>query len=417
MRVLYKAAVVGAAVVALAGIGVGSAFADPYATPKVTDIVGVGSDTVTPLYDGGVSVKDPGTFVTDYNTQSPVPTNLLWSWDAVPPAGVTATTIVTKPGCAAIPRPDGSSAGITALNDNVKLSNGDYCIDFARSARAPKAVTSGTNGPDTFAVLAGDAITWSSPKPKTGQTSPVPANLTIADMTKIYTCQSNGTSYNWDDFGGKDATIVPVLPQSSSGTRSTFLAALGHGVNNPLVPGACVVNGTTSTGLLIEENTGVATSAFGNDTQFDPKGVPAVDDLFPYSVGDYIAQGSGEGSYNGRTIGGHTTPDFAHGVMGLHDTNSTAPTATDNTAPYSKATVVNPSFTSALRGLVYNVVRNGGTATAPAFPTAPSYEATALPKIFGSTGWECTATAAKEDLVSYGFVLEGRNCGALSAGS
>jgi ABC-type phosphate transport system substrate-binding protein len=416
MRVLYKAAVVGAAVVALAGIGVGSAFADPYATPKVTDIVGVGSDTVTPLYDGGVSVKDPGTFVTDYNTQTPTPANLLWSWDAV---NGTSTSIVTKPGCAAITRPDGSSAGITALNNNVKLSNGDYCIDFARSSRAPKAVVSGTNGPDAFAVLAGDAITWSSPAPKTGQTSPVPANLTIADMTKIYTCQSNGTSYNWDDFGGKDATIVPVLPQSSSGTRSTFLAALGHGVNNPLVPGPCVVNGATASGLVIEENTGVSTAPYGNTEQFDPSGTPAVADIFPYSIGDYIAQGSTktQGTYNGRAIGGHTTGDFAHGVLVLHDSNSTAPTATDSTAPYSKATIINPSFTSALRRILYNVVRNGGTATAPAFPKAPSYEATALPKIFGATGWECTATAAKEDIASYGFVLEGRNCGALSAGT
>jgi ABC-type phosphate transport system substrate-binding protein len=413
MRVLHKAAAVGAVVVVLAGIGVGSAFADPYATPKDTDIVGVGSDTLTPLYDGGVNVKDPGTFVTDYNTQSPVPANLLWSWDAV---NGTSTTIVSKPGCASITRPNGSSAGITALNDNVKLSNGDYCIDFARSARAPKAVTSGTNGPDAFAVLAGDAITWSSPAPKSGQTSPVPSNLTIADMTKIYTCQANGTSYNWDDFGGKSATIVPVLPQSSSGTRSTFLAALGHGVNNPLVPGPCVVNGATSGGLVIEENTGVSTAPYGNTTQFDPGGTPAVDDIFPYSIGDYIAQGKGEGTYSGRAIGGHTTGDFAHGVLVLRDSNSTAPTATDSTAPYSKATVISPSFTSALRRILYNVVRNAGTATAPAFPTTPAYEAN-LAKIFGPTGWECTSTAAKEDIVSYGFLLEGRNCGALSAGT
>jgi ABC-type phosphate transport system substrate-binding protein len=405
MRVLHKAAVVGVAVVALAGIGVGSAFADPYATPKDTDIVGVGSDTLTPLYDGGVSVKDPGTFVTDYNATSPA--HDLWSWDATG-----STNIVTKPGCAAIARPDGSSAGITALNANVKLSNGDYCIDYARSSRAPKAIVSGTNGPDAFAVLAGDAITWSSPAPKAGQTSPVPSTLTIADMTDIYSC----TKTNWDDFsGGKSATIVPVLPQTSSGTRSTFLADLGHGVNNPLVPGPCVVNGSNSTGL-IEENTGVAAAPFGNTVQFDPSGTPAVADIFPYSVGDFIAQGSGEGSYNGRTIGGHTTADFKHGVLVLHDVSGVAPTSTDNTAPYSKATVINPAFTSALRRILYNVVRNAGTTTAPKFPTSPSYEAS-LSAIFGPTGWACTAVAAKEDIVSYGFLLEGSNCGALSVGS
>jgi hypothetical protein len=409
MRVLHKAAVVAATAVTIAGIGAGAALADPHATPRSFDIVGVDAEVSAPLYDGAAAgLEEPGTFVTDYNTQTPTPANLLYSSPTVP-----------KPDCPPVPPPDGSYAGITALNNATEKVpiNGYYCIDFAESALPPKAVTSGTNGPDAFAVLAGDAITWSSPKPKTGQTSPVPANLTVADLTKIYTCQANGTSYNWDDFGGKDATIVPVLPEASSDTRATFLAALGHGLNNPLVPGKCVVNGTTSSGLLIEPDTGTSTSAFGNTAQFDPKGVPAVDDLFPYSVGEYIAQGSGEGSYNGRTIGGHTSADFAHGVLVLRDSNSTAPTATDNTAPYSKATVISPTFTDVLRRILYNVVRNGGTATAPAFPTAPPYWATALPKIFGATGWECTSAEAKKDIVSYGFLLEGSNCGALSSGS
>ena len=412
MRVIPKVAITGAAVVALVGIGMGNALADPYATPSVTDIVGVGSDTITPLYDGGVNVKDAGTFVTDFNAQSPAPSSLLWSWDAV---NGTSTSIVTKPGCAAITRPNGSSAGIAALNLNTKLSNGDFCIDFARSSRAPKAVVSGTNGPDAFAVLAGDGITWTSPAPKTGQTSPVPVTLTVAQMAMIYTCQANGTSFNWDQFGGKNATIVPVLPQNGSGTRSTFLAALGNGVNNPLVPGPCVVNGSNASGV-IEENTGVSSTGFGNTAQFDPGGTPAVADIFPYSIGDYIAQGSNEGTYSGRAIGGHTTPDFGHGVMVLRKSNGTNATSISNKPPYARATVISPSFTPALRRILYNVVRNAGTATAPKFPTTPTYEAN-MSKIFGPTGWECTATAAKSDIASYGFLLEGRSCGALSAGS
>jgi hypothetical protein len=153
-------------VVALAGISVCSAFAEPYATPKSTDIVGVGAETVTPLHDGGVNVRFPGNFVTDYNTSVPTPSSLLWSYDAVNTKG---TTIVTKPGCAAIARPDGSSAGITALNASPHLSNGDWCIDFAMSDRAPEAVVASTNGPDAFAPLAGDAITWSSPAPRPGR--------------------------------------------------------------------------------------------------------------------------------------------------------------------------------------------------------------------------------------------------------
>jgi hypothetical protein len=384
MRVLHKAAVVAATVVALAGIGASAALADPYQPLAATDLVGVGSDVTAPLYSA------------------------FQQYDHMPITGT--------PRCGPTP-PLGSYAGIAALNRNQKNGAGEFCIDFARSVLPPNAVVSGTNGPDAFAVLAGDAVTWSSPAPKSGQTSPVPSTLTVADMTKIYTCQSNGKTYNWDDFGGKNAPIVPVLAQLGSDTRATFLAVLGHGVNNPLIPGPCVVNGSNSTGP-IEGDTGVSTSPFGNTAQFDPGGVPAVDDLFPYSVGDYIAQGSGEGSYSGRTIGGHFTPDFAHGVLVLRDVSGVAPTATDNTAPYSKATVINATkFTLQLRRDLYNVVRNGGTATAPAFPTTPPYEATGLPKLFGPAGLVCTSVAVQSEIVSYGFLLAGRACGALSSGS
>jgi ABC-type phosphate transport system substrate-binding protein len=412
MRVLYQAAIAGAAVVALAGLGVGGAAADPYQPPAPTDIVGVGADTAGPLFDGGVSVKDAGTFVTDYNATSPA--SKLWSWEAVG-----SPSIAAKPGCAAIPRPEGSDEGIDELNANAKFPNGDFCIDFAASSRAPKVVVGGTNGPDAWAVLARDAVTWSSPAPKSGQTSPAPSTLTLADLHDIYSCTVGDVTYdNWAQFGGKNAPIVPVLPLTGSGTRDTFLAALGLGINAPLVPGPCVVNGTTASGLLIAANTGVSTSAYGNTAQFDPHGVPAVDDIFPYSIGDYIAQGKGEGSYSGRAIGGHTTADFAHGVLVLRDVSGVAPTVKDTTAPYSNATVINSTkFTQQLQSILYNVVRNAGTATAPAYPTSPSYEAN-LSKIFGPAGWACTSTEAKKDIVSYGFLLAGsRSCGALLAGS
>jgi ABC-type phosphate transport system substrate-binding protein len=415
MRVIHKIAAAGATVVALAGIGVGTAMADPYATPAVTDIVGVGSDTTTPIFDGGagVNAKDPGTFVTDYNTQTTVPANLLWSYDAVGSANITP-----KPGCASITRPNGSSAGITALTNDKPMSNGDFCIDFARSSRAPKAVVSGTNGPDTFASFAKDAITYSS----VSGSANVPAGMTVADLTNIYNC----TWTNWDQIPGNsahNAPIVAVLPQNGSGTRATFLAALGGGVNNPLVPGSCVVNGTSG-GLPVEENTGSSSSSYANTTLFT--GSSAADIIFPYSVGDYIAQATtNEGTYNGHAIGGHSATDFAHGNLVLQSTTDgtgtlRTPTVINNTAPYSNATVINPSFTSSLQRLLYNVVRNSAPIATPqtaAFPTTPSYEATALPKIFSSTGWICTATAAQQDITSYGFLLLGRNCGALSAGS
>lgn len=418
MRVIHKAAIVGTAMVAVVGVGLNTAHADPYSSPATTSIVGVGSDTITPLFDGDVSVKQAGTLVTDYNTQSPVPSNLLWSWDATGTANITE-----KSGCASVARPDGSSAGITALEANVKNSAGQYCVDFARSSRAPQ---SGDPTTIAFASLAEDGISTTSPQ---GTSNPEPATLSVAQLTEIYSCDvpeaNHGTGTNqWGDLNSAltgtaaQAPIVPVLPQSGSGTRSTFLLDLGSG-GVPLNPGTCVVNGSNSAGP-IEENTGTGNTnssngtVYGNDSQFDPSSGPAVDDIFPYSIGDWIAQGTSEGTYNGVAIGGHAkSPDFTRGVLGLYEVGGVAPTTTDNTSPYSGATVINRSFP--LLRTLYDVVRNGGTASAPAFPTTPAYES-ALSTIFGPSGWACTNATAQADIASFGFSLLGRNCGSLQAG-
>jgi hypothetical protein len=85
------------------------------------------------------------------------------------------------------------------------------------------------------------------------------------------------------------------------------------------------------------------------------------------------------------------------------------PTTTNS----SGQTVINDGFPTELQNDLWNAVRNGGTGTSPAFPTSPSYEATALPAMFGPSGWICTNATAKADIVSYGFRNVGRDCGAL----
>lgn len=388
MRFIHKTAVAGAAMVAFAGIGVGTALADPPSgtTPAATDIVGVGSDTTTPLFAGtNVPPAPPatsGSLQPDFNATNPA--NKLWSWNATG----TPTSITPKAGCAAITRPNGSSAGITALK--ASITAGNTCIDFARSSRARN---SGDGTGVSFVSLARDAITWSSPA---GSGSPVPASLTVAQLTAIYNC----TDTNWNQVGGANAPIVAVLPQSGSGTRNTFLADIGGGVNNPLVPGACVVNGSNSAGP-IEENTGVSSTGFGDTAQFGTVAAPNVDDIFPYSVGDYIAQGSNEGTYNGTAIGGHTGADFGHGPMALHNVAGVAPTTTSNTAPYSGATVINAAGGVPMQRLLFDVVRTG----------SPLEASTGL---FGSSGFMCTNLTAKTDIASYGFLNLGANCGSQS---
>jgi hypothetical protein len=70
----------------------------------------------------------------------------------------------------------GSSAGITALEENT-TDDGDYCIDYVRSDRAPVSTAPSTI---TFVAMAGDATTWPSPEGG-GVTSPVPSMLTLTD--------------------------------------------------------------------------------------------------------------------------------------------------------------------------------------------------------------------------------------------
>jgi ABC-type phosphate transport system substrate-binding protein len=383
MRFIHKTAVAGAAMVAFAGIGVGTALADPPSgvTPAATDIVGVGSDTTTPVFAGTNVPPNPpaasGVLQSDYNATNP--TNKLYSWNAVG----SPTSIVTKAGCAAITRPNGSSAGITALK--ASIAAGNTCIDFSRSSRARN---SGDGTGVSFVSLARDAITWSSPSG-----SPAPASLTIAQLTAIYNC----TDTNWSQVGGGNAPIVAVLPQNGSGTRATFLADIGGGVNNPLVPGSCVVNGSNSAGP-IEENTGVSSTGFGNTTEF-----ANVDVIFPYSIGDYIAQTTtSEGTYAGKAIGNHTGTDFGHGPMVLHETGGVAPTTTTNTSPYAgNAVVINAAGGVPMQRLLFDVVRTG----------SPLESAGGL---FSSTGFMCTNATAKGDIASYGFANLGSNCGSES---
>jgi hypothetical protein len=402
MRVIRRIAVLGAALAVFGTIGVGTALADPPSgtIPALTSIVGVGGDITTQLFSGSPTENVPPALTTDYNDTDPA--NDLWSWDAGnPQSGLPGGTIVTKGSSSTdetclINRPYGSSAGLTAMEENTE-DDGYYCIDYVRSDRAPES-TDPTS--IAFVAMAGDATTWSSPE-SSSATSPVPSTLTLADLVDIYNC----TDTNWDQVGGSNAPIVPVLPLSGSGTRAIFLLALGGGTT-PLTPGSCVVSGSNSTGD-IEPDTGLSA---GNVAQFDPDGTPAVDDIFPYSVGDYIAQGPATDG-----VGGHASSYWGHGVLVLHDmtTNSgtvEAPTTTNS----SGQPIINRSFEPQLQNILYNAVRNGGTAADPAFPTTPSYEATGLPAIFGPKGWICTNATAQADIISYGFWNLGGNCGTIT---
>ncbi|MFD0568522.1 substrate-binding domain-containing protein [Kitasatospora gansuensis] len=250
----------------------------------------------------------------------------LYSWD---PTG--SATITPKTGAATIARPNGSSAGVTALNNNTSTT-----VDFARSSRGPQT---GDTTDDLFVAFAKDAVTWSA---KNG--GHAPANLTTAQLKGIYEC----TVTNWSTVGGTAGTIKPFLPQNGSGTRTFFLKAIGGAT--PVTPGACVTSGP-------QENTGTT---------------PALDDvdaIFPYSVAHNISQ----------VYGGHGTPTDNPGNLTLRNINGVA--------PVNAAHTINAPFAASAYGrVVYNVVR------AAAWNTPGTYS-TALKNVFSSTGWICTHPA------------------------
>jgi ABC-type phosphate transport system substrate-binding protein len=421
MRVIRKIAVAGVVMATLVGVGMGTALADPPpgTVPTPTTIVGV---NCPPLFVGSPTENTAGSLVYDYNATKPA--YPVACWDPVnPPTAPAGDTIVTKSGCAPIARPDGSNAGITALNDNtLDGTTGDYCIDFTISDRGPNP-----GDTDTFFPLAHDAIDWSYPK-VSGESNPQPASLTLADLVDIYTCVWT----NWDQVPGdtNNAPIVPVLPQSGSGTRSTFLGALG--ISSTTVE-PCWINGTdpfstASPAPLIEENTGLST---GNTDVFDHSGTfdwplgqttttaDSADIIFPYGIGDWIAQttpavkGDGAaGTPGGASVGAHASSIWGHGNLVL----LTAETVNGQTG-VAEAPVVDNSFEQPVINFSNWEQQFTRTLFAVARNSCPGTGACLPPRLEAFLGWICTSATAQSDVVSYGFLNLGSNCGVTIPGT
>ncbi|MFB7472525.1 substrate-binding domain-containing protein [Kitasatospora sp. NPDC056184] len=317
----------------VATVATGTAVADPAAgvTPAAQDIVGVGSDTTQAVLNQ---------FSTDYNAFLGASSTLprLYSWDAIGTSPIT-----TKTGATSIARPNGSGAGISALNANTKTT-----VDFARSSRGPKA---GDPASDLFVAFAKDAVSYATAT--TGSHAPV--DLTKDALTKIYNC----TYTNWNQipgYTGVGGAIKAYLPQTGSGTLSFFLSALG------LAAGGTCVQPTA-----VQENQGT-----------DPLLADA-DAIVPYSVAHYIGQ-----VYNG------------HG-SGTDQAGAVTVRSIDGIAPIDAAHVLTKTFSDTTFGrVVYNVVREANW-------NAGDTQATALRAIFGTNGWVCKNATAAADITSYGF--------------
>lgn len=366
MSKIKNLVLVGSAAAVTVSLALGSALADPPTgvTPHHTDIVGTGSDTTMLTIDK---------LTVDYNKTHKRPARQWYSFDAVG-----STTIREKQGCSLRTRPNGSGAGIAELEANLRPSGdkADWCVDFARSSR-PRATTDPSS--IVFVPFGIDAVTWSADT--FGGASHAPAGLSTKALKAIYSCDASilKTSLSgpvtWNEVGGTGThKIIPVIPQSASGTRAFFLASIGV-----TTLGSCV-RGQNNT---VEENE-------GTNAIFKKK-TTAPDIVFPYSVAVYLAQ-----SQNG-----HGTGD--QGKQVLRRVNGKTPTK--GTKGHLKLNTLFPYSRE-----VFNVLRNGTKQSGKR--AVPKY----LRGIFGNgtigTGWVCTNAAAKADIQSFGFALNPR-CGVL----
>jgi ABC-type phosphate transport system substrate-binding protein len=360
-RTFATASAVAVAGLAAAVVSLGPAAADPAATPAAGSIVSVGSDTIQSL-DNGLS--------TAYNGTGPA--SNFYSWDATGTSPITpktgCDTTANPPGAGEINRPNGSSAGINALN------NTDYtCIDIARSSRGPN-----TGSTDYFIPFATDAVGWSANSSSTH----APANLTSAELKGIYNCTYTTWNSLPTDHTSSTATIKVFLPQSGSGTRSFFLSALGITATSE----PCWQSYTP------EENE-------GTDSVFNDPDV-----IFPYSLSHYVGQ-----VYDGRGSG-NDEPGYLDAGATAGSTRSI-----DGALQIEQASKVwNSSLSLTYTRNVYHVVREADwNGTGPGGATEASHLKALLNRA-AAGGWLCKSGAGL--ITSYGFQTLASGCGTLQPG-
>ena len=253
-----------AAVVGMVGLVIQPAFAD-YA-PNSKDVVGVGSDTLQYAVDfvaDGDQDGDPGYNsagnkykLINFDATGDANARLAYADvgagngsdcppgtgptagtgnDTAPVSGTPCTlnpTIVLRAGIPPVQRPNGSGAGAKAL-----AADTSHYITFATAAGCegpttgcPSTLSASFDsiqiGTDPLAILAA----------KTTNALP----LSAEQLNAIYSC----TDTTWSQVGGPPSedtaafTIIPIIPPTGSGVRTTFLSDIG----NPTL-GSCVVVG------------------------------------------------------------------------------------------------------------------------------------------------------------------------------
>ncbi len=391
MRIIKSMVTVAAAAAVGTALAAAPAMAEPInphgklVTPAAYDVVGAGSATTQYVIDQ---------LTLNYNAKvkKHSPTNpYIYSWDATPPNHPLETTqmIHTKLGCKLNLRPNGSSAGISALTSygNVKYKGKTYgCLDFARSSRPRKTTDGSGPGGVVFVTLAGDAVTYSRTK-----VTNVPNNLSLAQLKLIFSCSvpaAHGFAANtWGALLGSGAkgaaqAINPIVPQAGSGTLS-FWMTTALGLTSTSEP-TCGAAASLPTAKQPEENE-------GTNKIFLKGGKPDPNVIYPFSVGDYVAE-----VYHSKVCG--KSPKKGQNKFGCDQQGVLFLDGISGVAPLKKvgkSFQTNPAWNKTpFHRFIYDVV--------PYYGKTANHVSPKLAKFFGKTGNFC-AGAQKKVLIAYGF--------------
>ncbi|MFF4354576.1 Ig-like domain repeat protein [Streptomyces sp. NPDC001530] len=359
------AAMVAAAVVSGTLALASPASADPTPAGTFRQLVGVGSDTTQDVLNAlaGDTVNGKSYSATAVKSASGAG---LASYDAIEPGtGSTTSTIQTRTGGPTFLRPNGSGKGRLALSmsltgDKFPDSSGVSIkgqVDFARSSSGPS--TSGTAF--TYIPFARDAV-------GVAVRGSALNSLTVDQLHDIY-------SGSLTVVNGQ--TVHPQIPQSGSGTRKFFLAAIGL-TDATLSPNVPIVQENQANGALTENGA-----------------------LVPFSVGSWIAQNNGvapDYSTTAAAAGAHLASVQLPG-----DTGATSPVTTVN----GKLTPVGGYYENATFGRdVYNVVPSRAIDPSSIFFDKALYD------VFVTSGTHEAGLAsdnAEKVIADFGFMNESYN--------
>ncbi|HYK33784.1 MAG TPA: substrate-binding domain-containing protein [Streptosporangiaceae bacterium] len=287
--------------------------------PVPGDVVGDGSDTLQFIVDfgadgdpsGDTGFNDAGNLFKLVSMDATADSNSRFAYannSTTSSPNPLSPTAVYRGGTFPVQRINGSGAGINALLADTSLA--DAHIDFARmssnptTAQGATAVTNGWQGLQQF-VLGTEHL-----REAAANTSNSPVGLSAQQLVAIYQC----TATQWTAVGGSSADhIIPIIPQSGSGTRNTFLADLQAANGGTAITlGSCVVTG--------EENDPVAITSLSSTTT-DPNGGTCT----PNCSADAIEPFSGARLNLWSGLSGNTTFGANSGVGYFHTPTAAYP--------------------------------------------------------------------------------------------